>query len=178
MILVGCSGTEGPRTPPRLLMADGNAAIWGAARQVWPELSNGATTSCWTDYQREQGEAKDPQGCGLRTEPRGREARWLDATGLSESGRVDWERMVAFYDFPRTTGSIYARERGREPVRCGTAQDQRGEIQAVEMHGADLEVALVAEARRLDAPHLLKDVPKFEDGNVSTQQRRLIRLHT
>ena len=28
---------------PRLLMADGNAAIWGAVRQVWPE-AGGLTT--------------------------------------------------------------------------------------------------------------------------------------
>ena len=50
---------------PRLLMADGNAAIWGAARQVWPEA---AEQRCWNHKmrnvldrlpQREQGEAKD-----------------------------------------------------------------------------------------------------------------------
>ena len=29
---------------PRLLMADGNAAIWGAVRQVWPEAGE---QRCW-----------------------------------------------------------------------------------------------------------------------------------
>ena len=86
------------------------------------------------------------------------------------------------YDFPedhwkhlRTTNVV------ERPVRCGTAQDQRGEaIQAGrERYGADLKLLLVAEKRfrRLDAPHLLKDVfegRKFEDGKpVSTQQRRM-----
>ena len=40
---------------PRLLMADGNAAIWGAVRQVWPEAGeprggspqSGTTPTCW-----------------------------------------------------------------------------------------------------------------------------------
>ena len=50
---------------PRLLMADGNAAIWGAVRQVWPEAGE---QRCWNHKmrnvldrlpQREQSEAKD-----------------------------------------------------------------------------------------------------------------------
>ncbi len=50
---------------PRLLVADGNAAIWGAVRQVWPEAGE---QRCWNHKmrnvldrlpQREQSEAKD-----------------------------------------------------------------------------------------------------------------------
>ena len=50
---------------PRLLVADGNAAIWGAARQIWPEAGE---QRCWNHKmrnvldrlpQREQAEAKD-----------------------------------------------------------------------------------------------------------------------
>ncbi len=50
---------------PRLLMADGNAAIWGAAREVWPEAEE---QRCWNHKmrnvldrlpKREQLEAKD-----------------------------------------------------------------------------------------------------------------------
>ena len=50
---------------PRLLMADGNAAIWGAVRQVWLEAGE---QRCWNHKmrnvldrlpQREQSEAKD-----------------------------------------------------------------------------------------------------------------------
>ena len=59
---------------PRLLMADGNAAIWGAVRQVWPEAGE---QRCWNHKmrnvldrlpQREQSEAEgSSQGRGLRT---------------------------------------------------------------------------------------------------------------
>ena len=50
---------------PKLLMADGNAAIWGAARTVWPEAGE---QRCWNHKmrnvldrlpQREQSEAKE-----------------------------------------------------------------------------------------------------------------------
>ena len=50
---------------PRLMVADGNAAIWGAARQIWPEAGE---QRCWNHKmrnvldrlpQREQAEAKD-----------------------------------------------------------------------------------------------------------------------
>ena len=34
---------------PRLLMADGNAAIWGAVRQVWPEAGE---QRCWNHKMR------------------------------------------------------------------------------------------------------------------------------
>ena len=35
--------------PPKLLMADGNPAIWGAAREVWPEA---AEQRCWNHKMR------------------------------------------------------------------------------------------------------------------------------
>ena len=35
----------------RLLMADGNAAIWGAVRQVWPEAGE---QRCWNHKMRER----------------------------------------------------------------------------------------------------------------------------
>ena len=117
---------------PRLLMADGNAAIWGAVRQVWPEAGE---QRCWNHKmrnvldrlpQREQSEAKDllravvspvpvswtSRAVRVRTDPcrsgpsavKAREvfARryrpWYPkAVDVLED---DWERMVAFYDFP------------------------------------------------------------------------------
>ena len=66
---------------PRLLMADGNAAIWGAVRQVCPEAGE---QRCWNHKMRnvldtaaaaraERGEGSS-QGRGIRNEPgRGRE---------------------------------------------------------------------------------------------------------
>ena len=159
---------------PRLLMADGNAAIWGAVRQVWPEAGE---QRCWNHKmrnvldrlpQREQSEAKPSQGRGLRTEPgRGcegpRSVRQALQAVVSEGGGRTRGRLGAdggVLRLPR--GSLEASthdERGREPVRCATAQDDGGEaIQAGrERYGADLEVALggreaVPKARRSSPP--------------------------
>ena len=160
---------------PRLLMADGNAAIWGAVRQVWPEAGE---QRCWNHKmrnvldrlpQREQSEAKDLlEDRGLRTEPgRGcegpRSVRQALQAVVSEGGGRTRGRLGAdggVLRLPR--GSLEASthdERGREPVRCATAQDDGGEaIQAGrERYGADLEVALggrqaVPKARRSSPP--------------------------
>ena len=93
----------------------------------------------------------------------------------------DWERMVAFYDFPedhwkhlRTTNVV---ESPFAALRLRTTAAKR--FKRVESATALIwKLLLVAEkrVRRLDAPHLLKDVfegRKFEDGKpVSTQQRK------
>ena len=170
---------------PRLLMADGNAAIWGAVRQVWPEAGE---QRCWNHKmrnvldrlpQQEQSEAKDllravvyapsrAEAVKARTEPgRGcegpRSVRQALQAVVSEGGGRTQGRLGAdggVLRLPR--GSLEASthdERGREPVRCGTAQDDGGEaIQAGrERYGADLEVALggreaVPKARRSSPP--------------------------
>ena len=160
---------------PRLLMADGNAAIWGAVRQVWPEAGE---QRCWNHKMRnvldrlpqreaERGEGSS-QGRGLRTEAvRGcegpRSVRQALQAVVSEGGGRTRGRLGAdggVLRLPR--GSLEASthdERGREPVRCATAQDNGGEtIQAGrERYGADLEVALggreaVPKARRSSPP--------------------------
>ena len=100
---------------PRLLMADGNAAIWGAVRQVWPEAGE---QRCWNHKmrnvldrlpQREQSEAKDllravvyatsqAEAVKAREAFARRYRPWYPkAVDVLED---DWERMVAFYDFP------------------------------------------------------------------------------
>ena len=156
---------------PRLLMADGNAAIWGAVRQVWPEAGE---QRCWNHKmrnvldrlpQREQSEAKDllravvyaPSRAEAAEGPRS--VRQALQAVVSEGGGRTRGRLGAdggVLRLPR--GSLEASthdERGREPVRCATAQDDGGEaIQAGrECYGADLEVALggreaVPKARR------------------------------
>ena len=160
---------------PRLLMADGNAAIWGAVRQVWPEAGE---QRCWNHKmrnvldrlpQREQSEAKDLlRAVVYAPEPgRGcegpRSVRQALQAVVSEGGGRTRGRLGAdggVLRLPR--GSLEASthdERGREPVRCATAQDDGGEaIQAGrERYGADLEVALggreaVPKARRSSPP--------------------------
>ena len=160
---------------PRLLMADGNAAIWGAVRQVWPEAGE---QRCWNHKmrnvldrlpQREQSEAKDllravvyaPSRAEAAEGPRS--VRQALQAVVSEGGGRTRGRLGAdggVLRLPR--GSLEASthdERGREPVRCATAQDDGGEaIQAGrERYGADLEVALggreaVPKARRSSPP--------------------------
>ena len=140
-------------------MADGNAAIWGAVRQVWPEAGE---QRCWNHKmrnvldrlpQREQSEAKDllravvyatsqAEAVKAREAFARRYRPWYPkAVDVLED---DWERMVAFYDFPRITGSICARRTWSRVLRRSTAQDQRSEaVQAGrERYGPDLEVAL------------------------------------
>ena len=151
---------------PRLLMADGNAAIWGAVRQVWPEAGE---QRCWSRAEA----LKAREVFARRYRP------WYPkAVDVLED---DWERMVAFYDFPedhwkhlRTTNVV---ESPFAALRLRTTAAKR--FKRVESATALIwKLLLVAEKRfrRLDAPHLLKDVfegRKFEDGKpVSTQQRK------
>ena len=181
---------------PRLLMADGNTAIWGAVRQVWPEAGE---QRCWNHKmrnvldrlpQREQSEAKDLLRAVVYAPSRAEALKarevfarryrpWYPkAVDVLED---DWERMVAFYDFPedhskhlRTTNVV---ESPFAALRLRTTAAKR--FKRVESATALIwKLLLVAEKRfrRLDAPHLLKDVfegRKFEDGKpVSTQQRK------
>ena len=130
---------------PRLLMADGNAAIWGAVRQVWPEAGE---QRCWNHKmrnvldrlpQREQSEARDLlKGRGLRTEPgRGaegpRSVRQALQDVVSEGGGrtlrttgSGWWRSTTS---PRITRSIYARRtwsRARS-LRYGSGRRRRSD---------------------------------------------------
>ena len=182
---------------PKLLMADGNAAIWGAARTIWPEA---AEQRCWNHKmrnvldrlpKREQPEAKDllrvvvyaptqadaVKGCQAFKK---RYGPWYPkAVTVLED---DWDRMVTFYDFPedhwkhlRTTNVV---ESPFASVRLRTTAAKR--FKRVDSATALIwKLLTVAEKRfrRLDAPHLLKDVfegRKFRDGKpVSTQQRKV-----
>ena len=180
----------------RLLIADGNAAIWGAVRQMWPEAGE---QRCWNHKmrnvldrlpQREQSEAKDLLRAVVYAPSRAEAVKAREAFARRyrpwypkavDVLEDDWERMVAFYDFPedhwkhlRTTNVV---ESPFAAVRLRTTAAKR--FKRVESATALIwKLLLVAEKRfrRLDAPHLLKDVfegRKFEDGKpVSTQQRK------
>lgn len=94
----------------------------------------------------------------------------------------DWDRMVTFYDFPeehwkhlRTTNVV---ESPFASVRLRTTAAKR--FKRVERATALIwKLLMVAEKRfrKLDAPHLLRDVldgRKFEDGKpVLAQQRKV-----
>lgn len=182
---------------PRLLVADGNAAIWAASRRVWPEARE---QRCWNHKtrnvldrlpQREQAGAKEllrevayapsrAEALKAREAFSKRYKPWYPkAVDVLED---DWDRMVAFYDFPeahwkhlRTTNII---ESPFASVRLRTGAAKR--YKKVESATALIwKLLTVAEKRfrRLDAPHLLSDVyegRKFVDGKpVPSQQRKV-----
>jgi transposase-like protein len=181
---------------PKLLMADGNAAIWGAARKVWPEA---AEQRCWNHKmrnvldrlpKREQAEEKEllrtvvyaatrDDALKARKAFNKRYQPWYPkAVAALED---DWDRMVTFYDFPeahwkhlRTTNVV---ESPFASVRLRTSAAKR--FKKVESATALIwKLLTVAEKRfrRLNAPHLLTDVlegRKFVDGKpVSHHQRK------
>jgi putative transposase len=182
---------------PRLLMADGNPAIWAAARQVWPKA---AEQRCWNHKmrnvldrlpKREQTEAKEllravvyapSRAAALKAREafRKRYGPWYPKAVVTLE--EDWGRMVAFYDFPeehwkhlRTTNVV---ESPFASVRLRTSAAKR--FKKVESATALIwKLLTVAEKRfrKLDASHLLRDVfdgRKFEDGKpVLTRQRKV-----
>ena len=181
---------------PRLLVADGNAAIWGAARQVWPESGE---QRCWNHKmrnvldrlpKREQSEAKDLLRSVVYAPTRAEAGKARQAFSKRykpwypkavEVLEDDWARLVSFYDFPeahwkhlRTTNVV---ESPFASVRLRTSAAKR--FKKVESATALIwKLLTVAEKRfrRLDAPHLLKDVyegRQFRDGKpVSPHQRK------
>ena len=181
---------------PKLLMADGNAAIWGAAGTVWPEAGE---QRCWNHKmrnvldrlpQREQSEAKELLRTVVYASTRAAALKARQAFGKRYGPwypkavtvlEDDWDRMVTFYDFPaahwkhlRTTNVV---ESPFASVRLRTSAVKRSK--RVDSATALIwKLLTVAEKRfrRLDAPHLLKDVfeeRKFRDGKpVSDHQRK------
>lgn len=180
---------------PRLLVADGNAAIWSAARQVWPEAEE---QRCWNHKimnvldrlpKREQPEAKEllravayapshKEAEKARDVFRKRYHSWYPkAVATLED---DWERMVTFYSFPeahwkhlRTTNVV---ESPFASVRLRTSAAKR--YKRVEKASALIwKLLMVAEKRfrKLNAPHLLRDVlegRKFTDGQLVLNHQR------
>ena len=181
---------------PHLIVADGNTAIWGAARDVWPEA---VEQRCWNHKmrnvvdrlpKREQAEAKEllRKVVYAQTKAKATKAReafakryrpWYPkAVDVLDD---DFERMVAFYDFPeahwkhlRTTNIV---ESPFASVRLRTSAAKR--FKKVESATALIwKLLTVAEKRfrKLNAPHLLRDVyegRKFEDGKpVPSRQQR------
>lgn len=173
--------------PPRLVIADGHLGIWAALSQVMPEV---AEQRCWNHKivnvldalpKKLQAEARDL----LRRIPYAstkREAEKLRVEFRSRYGQQqskavetlerDWERLVAFYAFPkehwkhlRTTNPV---ESPFAAVRLRTAAGKRYR-KVANATALIWRVLLVAERsfRRLDHPELLAEVAEgatYEDG--------------
>jgi transposase-like protein len=182
---------------PKLLVADGNAGIWAAVAEIWPETSE---QRCWNHRivnvldqlpKKVQREARELL-CEIPYAPTRAEAerrrdrfakryrRWYpNAVAILEK---DWERLVTFYDFPeahwkhlRTTNVV---ESPFAAVRLRTGAAKR--FKKVQSATALIwRVLMVAEKRfrRLDAPELVADVytgRMFEDGRPVTRTERKV----
>lgn len=173
---------------PRLVIGDGHLGIWSALAAIYPTAGE---QRCWNHRslnvldklpQRLQPEAKslltkipiaDTRAGAERAK---REFQtWCTKKGVAAVGQVldrDWERMVAFYQFPkahwkhlRTTNPI---ESPFAAVRLRTAAAKRYK-KVPNATAVIWKTLLIAERtfRRLDAPELLPEVAEgvvYVDG--------------
>lgn len=172
---------------PRLVVADGHLGIWSALSQVLPEVSE---QRCWNHKivnvlnalpRKLQSEARDllrqipyaptrREAERLRDEFRSRYSQ--QQPKAVETLERDWERLVAFYAFPRehwkhlrTTNPV---ESPFAAVRLRTEAGKRYK-KVANATALIWRVLLVAERsfRRLDHPELLAEVAEgatYKDG--------------
>lgn len=173
---------------PKLVVGDGHLGIWAGLRNVYPEA---AEQRCWNHRilnvldkvpKKRQAQARlqlkqIPYAATEREalELRERFQAWCRTHGLDEAAQLierDWERMVAFYRFPRehwthlrTTNVV---ESPFSALRLRTDAAKR--FKKVESATAVIfKMLQVAEKRfrRLNAPELLREVAlgaEFKDG--------------
>jgi len=164
---------------PRLLIADGHLAIWGAVGSIFPTV---AEQRCWNhrivNVLDKLPQKLQAEGRALLVEMPYADTReeaerlkrafqaWATKKGAAAAGQLldaDWERLVTFYQFPtehwkhlRTTNVV---ESPFAAVRLRTAAAKR--FKKVEHATAIIwKTLLVAEQsfRRLNAPELLAEV--------------------
>jgi transposase-like protein len=173
---------------PRLVIADGNLGLWGAVAQVYPEAGE---QRCWNhrilnvlDQVPEQ--AQGQAAVWLRQmmyaetrekagELKGKFATWCEKHQCAAAARrldEDWERLVAYYDFPqahwvhlRTTNPV---ESPFAAARLRTSAAKR--FKRAENATAMLwKLLMVAEKRfrKVNAPELMAKVAAgavYENG--------------
>ena len=173
---------------PRLVVGDGHLGIWGALRNVYPESDE---QRCWNHKllnvldrlpKRDQAQAKMmlkriPYAETKRESERLRKlfSQWCAERGhesASETLERDWERMVAFYDYPwehwqhlRTTNPVESPFASLR-LRTDAAKRYKRVDRAIAVIWKML-VVVEQRFRRLNAPELMKDVysgEKYEDG--------------
>jgi transposase-like protein len=184
---------RGMRTP-QLVIADGHLGIWAALSEVFPES---AQQRCWNHKlvnvldalpKKRQAEARE-QLRRIPYAPTRRDAEKLRDEFRSLYGKEypkavetlerDWERMVAFYAFPkehwkhlRTTNPV---ESPFAAVRLRTAAGKRYK-KVVNATALIWRVLMVAERafRRLDHPELL---PEIAEGAIYEDGVRVVRVN-
>lgn len=180
---------------PKFQVADGLAALWAAASEVWPETSQGR---CWNhritnvlnQLPRKLQAVMREELCLIpyaetRAEAERRRDRFARKWRRTHPNAVailerDWERLVAFYDFPkehwkhlRTTNIV---ESPFAAVRLRTDAAKRYK-KVASATALIWRLLMVAEKRfrKIDAPDLAAQVyrgVKFEDGEKVTRSQR------
>jgi putative transposase len=173
---------------PRLVIGDGHLGIWAALREIYPQSEE---QRCWNHRivnlldripKKKQDEAREllkhiPYA-ESRKESENRKQRfqsWCERNQCLQACEMierDWERMIAFYSYPRehwkhlrTTNIV---ESPFSAVRLRTDASRR--YKNVKNATALIwKVMMVGEKkfRRLDAPELLREVyqgSRYEDG--------------
>lgn len=182
---------------PKLLVADGIAGLWAAVGEVWPQVRE---QRCWNhkitnvlDQLPKKLQARVREElCAIPYAETRREAERLRDRFARTWGRThpnavaillkDWNRMVAFYDFPkehwkhlRTTNVV---ESPFASVRLRTDAAKR--YKRIENATALIwRLLRVAESRfrKIDAPHLALEVyngARFVDGVKVTKGKQKV----
>jgi len=173
---------------PRLVMGDGHLGIWGALANVYPDVQE---QRCWKHRmgnvldrvrKKEQEVAKAllreimyASTLGEAEDAKAKFRQWTTKNGMASAAEVleeNWERMVAYYAFPkehwkhlRTTNPV---ESPFAAVRLRTTAAKR--FKRVDHATAVIwKTLLIAEKtfRKLDAPELLAavvDGATYADG--------------
>ncbi len=164
---------------PKLVIGDGHLGLWGALRNVFPEVDE---QRCWNHRivnvldqvpKRERASATMMLRAMAYAETiqeasrvKAKFQQWCGKKGLEKAGRLldrDWARMVTFYRYPkehwphlRTTNPI---ESPFAALRLRTDAAKRFK-KAANATAVIWRMLLVAEKRfrRLRSPHLLRDV--------------------
>ena len=179
---------------PRLVIGDGHLGIWGALREIYPQSDE---QRCWNHRivnildklpKKKQGEGREllkqipyAESRGEAEERKQKFQKWCETNQCRQASELiekDWERMIAFYDYPReqwkhlrTTNMI---ESPFSSVRLRTDASRR--YKKVENATALIwKIMMVAgkKFRRLDAPEMLKEV---YEGAIYTDGIRVMEV--
>jgi len=181
---------------PVLIAADGNMGIWAAVDQVWP---NSRQQRCWNHKiinvldkvpKRTQTEARTllVQIPYAHTRQEAENLRKRFATrycsqfpNAVETLERDWDRMITFYDLPKKhwkhlrTTNVVESPFASVRLRTNAAKRHKKVANATALIWRTLMVA-EKRFRKLDAPHLLKDVyarKQYQDGTAITVGNRV-----
>jgi putative transposase len=182
---------------PKLLVADGIPGLWSAIAEIWPEA---AEQRCWNHKivnvldqlpLKLQAMAREDL-CAIPYAATRADAR-LKRDAFAKTWRrshpravaileKDWERMVAFYDFPKEhwkhlrTSNVVESPFAAVRLRTDAAKRFKKAANATALIWRLLRVA-ESRFRKLNAPHLVAQVyrgMKFVDGAKVTKQNQRV----